>query len=534
MAIDVLLMAVNTLLACSLLLMLVLSGNIVWLVSLHLRHRREALRDTKAAQSTPLPADEDLPHVLVQIPTYNERHVVRRAILAVAALDWPRDRLHIQLLDDSTDNTTALARPLIAELRRQGFQAQLLHRDDRTGFKAGALDAGLRDSDAEFVAIFDADFIVPPDFLRRCIRPLLADPRIGLVQARWNHLNADESLLTQAQALMLDAHFGVEQSARSWSGLVLPFNGTCGLWRRAAIDEAGGWHADTLTEDLDLSYRAYLAGWRALYLIDLAVPGELPDTLAAWRAQQFRWNKGFAQVGRKLLRRVWESPAPRRLKIAATCQFFQPCVFPLAAVALICTMIVLFSHTAQPAFIAVLGLAATVLGIGSALLMTLVSQRMLRSTGFVVLVIRFLTVIALNTGIALANTKGVAEALFGRSSAFVRTPKKGDAPTLSYRAGGARAGGATGLPELLMGAAIVAAFLFGTAWFSPFLLVTASGFLWVGGTLLFDRLKATRFVRLRAAIQRRARAGRRRATADRAVDHGAGALGRQEMDVRSK
>src|SRR6266481_635286 len=274
----------------SLLILAILSLNLSTIVALHLFHRKRGRAEERTLLESPLPRDDRLPRVLVQLPVFNERHVIDRLIESAAAIDWPRDRLEIQVLDDSTDDTTTMARRHVERLQAQGVRATLVRRADRSGFKAGALRWGLARSDAEFVAIFDSDFVPPRDFLRRCIGPLLADPGLALVQARWEHLNATESLLTRAQALQLDAHFAIEQSARAWSGLDMPFNGTCGLWRRQAIDDAGGWHADTLTEDLDLSYRVHLKGWRTTILLDVGVPGELPDELAAWRAQQHRWN----------------------------------------------------------------------------------------------------------------------------------------------------------------------------------------------------------------------------------------------------
>jgi GT2 family glycosyltransferase len=268
---------------------------------LHLRHRREGMRREREILAWPLPPDEELPAVLVQIPAYNEGMLIRRVLAAVVALDWPRDRLVVQVLDDSTGASAEMARAAVAECQAEGHNVTLLQRTDRTGFKAGALKVGLAATDQPFVAVFDADYVPPRDFLRNCMRPLLAEPDIAFAQGRCDFLNATQNWITRAQEIILDSHYAVEQPTRNWSGEFLPFNGTCGIWRRQAIEAVGGWHGDTLTEDLDLSYRAQLGGWRAVYLVSVAAPGELPDALRIWQKQQLRWNKGFAQTARKLL-----------------------------------------------------------------------------------------------------------------------------------------------------------------------------------------------------------------------------------------
>jgi len=280
------------------LMQLALAFRVSQTVLLHLYHRSTGLERERIALARPLPAEDALPAVLVQIPTFNEGRLVRRVLDSVVSLDWPRDRLQIQLLDDSTDASAEIARATIAEFRFRGHDVTLIQRSHRAGFKAGALRAGLACSSQPFVAVFDADYVPSPDFLRRCLRPLLDDPHLAFVQARCDFLNARENRITHAQQVILESHFAVEQPARCWAGQFLPFNGTGGVWRRAAIEAAGGWHGDTLTEDLDLSYRAQMRGWRALYLVSVAVPGELPDSLASWGMQQCRWNKGFAQTTR--------------------------------------------------------------------------------------------------------------------------------------------------------------------------------------------------------------------------------------------
>ena len=253
-------------------------------------HRlRLALRALSAgqgpAQRAPR-APDPWPRVVVQLPLYNERFVAERVIAAAAGLDYPRDRLEIQVLDDSTDETVAIAARAVAQWASQGLNIRHLRRSDRRGFKAGALAQGLAASSAELIAIFDADFSPRPSFLREAVAMLEADPALGLIQARWAHANANVSWLTRVQALLLDAHFRIEHRARDLAGHAFNFNGTAGVWRRRAIEEAGGWSADTLTEDLDLSYRAQLAGWRFQYRDDLEVQGELPESWSAFRAQQ--------------------------------------------------------------------------------------------------------------------------------------------------------------------------------------------------------------------------------------------------------
>ncbi len=268
------------------------------------------------------------PHVTVQLPLYNERFVVRRLLDAVARLDWPSDRLQVQVLDDSTDETTAAASAAVESLRGLGIDASHLRRERRCGYKAGALAAGLAAAAGEFVLILDADFLPPPDLLRRLLPPF-RDPRVGMVQARWGHLNREASALTQTQAVFLDAHFLLETAVRARAGAFFNFHGTAGVWRRGAIEDAGGWSADTLTEDLDLSYRAQLAGWRFVFLPDVVVPAELPETLAAFKRQQARWTQGAAGTARKLLPRLLRAPLPLAVKREALLHLGAHIVYPV-------------------------------------------------------------------------------------------------------------------------------------------------------------------------------------------------------------
>lgn len=268
----------------------------LYLLVLHARLRRRGLAEEARALAVPLPPDAALPHVVVQIPTFNEGDMVVRAVRAAIALDWPRERLHVQVLDDSTDGSVEIARREAAAARAQGFDVVVLHRQDRREFKAGALANAMALTPHAFFAILDVDYVPPVDFLRRTMTCLLADPALAFIQARFDYLNADANDLTRTQAILLDAHLAIEQATRSWAGHPLPFNGTCGVWRRDAIEAAGGWHGGTLAEDLDLSYRAWRLGRRGRFLMTVPVPGELPETMQAWISQQRRWTKGFGEV----------------------------------------------------------------------------------------------------------------------------------------------------------------------------------------------------------------------------------------------
>ena len=288
---------------------------------------RLARRAYKQGLPAPPPAPVAWPTVLVQLPLYNEQNVVERVIDACAALDYPADRLHIQVLDDSNDATVALAAARVAHHTARGLSISHVRRPDRQGFKAGALRFGLEGNTDEYVAIFDADFVPEADFLKRTIPYFLPDAQIGVVQTRWGHLNENEDLLTRLQAFGLNAHFLIEQVGRTFAGFFINFNGTGGVWRRACIDDAGGWHTDTLTEDLDLSYRAQLRGWRFVYRPDIVAPAELPAVMDALKSQQFRWTKGAAETAHKHLGRMWRSAQPLPVKLQATFHLLNSSVY---------------------------------------------------------------------------------------------------------------------------------------------------------------------------------------------------------------
>jgi cellulose synthase/poly-beta-1,6-N-acetylglucosamine synthase-like glycosyltransferase len=287
-------------------------GSLLYMVVLHHRLKKQGLGRERALLATPLPSDAELPHVVVQIPSFNEGPVLQRGVEAAARLDWPRDRLHIQVLDDSTDETADLARTVVAELKARGFDIVALQRTDRSGFKGGALHEAMQKTPHDYFAIFDVDYVPPTDFLRRCMRPFFAKldgrgPNWAFVQARFDFLNPHENALTEMQMVTLDAHLGIEQATRCWAGHPLPFNGTCGIWQRAAIEAGGGWKGDTVTEDLDLTYRGWVKGWRALFLTSVAVPGELPADTKTWLRQQQRWQDGFRHVSLRMFPAILRS-----------------------------------------------------------------------------------------------------------------------------------------------------------------------------------------------------------------------------------
>jgi len=367
-------------------------------------------------RSVPRANPSTWPLVTVQLPIYNEGGVVERLLRAAMALDYPLDRLEIQVLDDSTDETARLVKQLVVHYQALGYPIELLRRPNRNGYKAGALTYGLRRAQGEFIALFDADFVPPPDFLRRTIPVLLADPTIAAVQARWSHLNASQSWITRAQALMLDAHFMVDQVARSAAGLPVNFNGSAGVWRREAIKAAGGWETDTLTEDLDLSYRAQLAGWRIVFVPDVAVPGEIPATLPAFKSQQFRWAKGTTQTFRKMIGRIWRSHWPWWKRVVATLHL-SGYFTHLLAVLLLLLSGPLLRYSAERPWTVILGLGLLAVPLIYGLSQQALYPDWLRRLW----VIPILFVIG--TGLTLSNTRAILEALLGLPSEFRRTPK---------------------------------------------------------------------------------------------------------------
>ncbi|RLC60849.1 MAG: hypothetical protein DRI80_10095 [Chloroflexota bacterium] len=445
------------------------------LTFLYLRHRQAVVLTPSISWST-------LPSVTVQVPVYNERHVVERVIDSVAALDYPRDRLQIQILDDSTDETTHLAQARAALYREQGIDIAVLRRPDRRGFKAGALAWGLSQARGEYVVIFDADFCPRPDFLLQTVPHFLTRPRLGLVQVRWSHLNADYSPLTRAQALVFDGHFIVEQAGRNRSRLLMNFNGTAGVWRRRCIEECGGWQADTLSEDLDLSYRAQLAGWECLYLPSVDAPAELPPQIAAFKRQQSRWAQGSVQTLRKLAGPILRCQRLRWWqKAMALIHLSSYLAHALMVVLLLISLPLLLVPDSAQLPLGGLGLMC----LGPPLVYA-ISQRQLypdwrrRLRAFPLLVL-------IGIGIAWSNAQAVWRGLTRWGGAFARTPKfrlegrAGHWANSDYRL---KADGSTvGEVVLALYALVtaVAALLTGRYGVAPFMLLYAAAFGTVAG-----------------------------------------------------
>ncbi|NWF70543.1 MAG: glycosyltransferase [Chloroflexi bacterium] len=383
------------------------------LLFIYWRHRRERVI---------APSVQDWPTVTVQLPLYNERHVVERLLEACANLDYPRDRLLIQVLDDSNDETVPIVAQLCAKWQRAGVNMRQVRRAERKGYKAGALAYGMTLSQSELFAVFDADFVPPPDFLKHTVSYFSADPTLGMVQTRWGHLNPFDNPLTLGQTLSVDAHFVVEQTARNRAGLLINFNGSGGIWRASCIREAGGWDATTLSEDLDLSYRAQLAGWHFLYLPDVVIPGELPPQMTAYKLQQARWAKGSTQCLTRLLGRVWHAT---RLSLAqrlvATLHLCQYLPHPLMVLLLLLTPPLILMDAFEKLPLGPLGLA----GLGPLLVYVVSQQTLYDDWGKRLLV--FPVLMALGTGIAWNNTRAVVSGFMGRHGEFKRTPKFGQA-----------------------------------------------------------------------------------------------------------
>ena len=365
----------------------------------------------------------ELPRVTVQLPIFNEQYVVDRLLQAVCRLDYPREKLEIQLLDDSIDETVNVARGLVEHYASRGYPITYHHRSNRAGFKAGALHEGLKSATGEFVAIFDADFVPPPDFLLQIIHHF-TEPKIGMVQTRWTHINRNYSFLTEVEAILLDGHFVLEHSGRARHDVFFNFNGTAGIWRRAAIEDAGGWEHDTLTEDTDLSYRAQLKGWKFVYRQDVECPAELPIEMTAFKTQQARWAKGLIQTGMKILPRVLRSDQPFRVKLEAwyhlTANLSYPLMVVLSVLLLPAMVIRFYQGWFQMLYIDIPLFLASTFSISS---FYLVSQRELfpKTWPRAILYLPFL--MALGIGLTVTNTRAVLEALIGKKTAFARTPK---------------------------------------------------------------------------------------------------------------
>ncbi len=386
-----------------------------WLVYNFYKYRRNV--------PGPPPALENWPKVTIQLPIYNERYVIERLVDAISNFDYPRDLLDVQVLDDSTDETREVARACVERYAALGLSIVHIHRTNREGFKAGALENGLKTAQGEFVAIFDADFLPAPDFLRRTI-PYFQDPRLGMLQARWTYLNSDYSLLTEVETILLDGHFVIEHGARARRGTFFNFNGTAGVWRRKAIEEAGGWEHDTLTEDTDLSYRAQLRGWQFLYVPEIECASELPVEMNAFKAQQARWAKGLMQTAKKILPRILKSDAPWHVKAEAffhlTANISYPLMILLSTMLLPAMIVRFYQGWFQMLVIDLPLFLASTCSISS---FYLVAQRELRPKTWWRTFLYLPFVMAIGIGISVRNAKAVLEAILGHKSEFARTPK---------------------------------------------------------------------------------------------------------------
>jgi cellulose synthase/poly-beta-1,6-N-acetylglucosamine synthase-like glycosyltransferase len=385
------------------------------MVYLYMRHR------DRRAQPRPLPSR--LPAVTVQLPLYNEMYVVERLLDSVCQIRYPRELLQIQVLDDSTDETCAIASAAVERYRGEGFDVQYIHRTDRRGYKAGALANGMLQARGEYILIFDADFIAPPDILEKTLGHF-DDPKVGMVQVRWEHINRDYSLLTQVQSILLDGHFILEHGGRNRGGRFFNFNGTAGLWRRDVIADAGGWQHDTLTEDLDLSYRAQLRGWRFVYLQDVVSPAEIPVEMNAFKNQQHRWAKGSIQTCKKLLPMILASDQPAPIKVEAafhlTANFAYP-LMVLLSVLMFPAMVIRYNMGWYEMMLidVPLFLGATL----SVCSFYLVSQREVFPEGWPRRIKYLPAVLWTGIGLSVNNARAVLEAVFGQESPFARTPK---------------------------------------------------------------------------------------------------------------
>lgn len=415
-------------------------------------------------------SEEALPPILVQLPVRNEGELALRVAQAAMAMDWPADKLEVQVLDDGDPEDHETLKAALGALARPGVKLSVLKRGDRTGFKAGNLAFGLKHSQAPFVAVFDADFVPPADFLRRTVPVLVGDSGLCFVQARWAHANRNQNWLTRAQGFLLDSHFAVEQEGRYRAGLPISFNGTAGVWRRQAIENSGGWTGDTLTEDLDLSMRCTLHGWRTAYLKDLEVPAELPDSAAAWRAQQARWTKGHAQCARKLLPTIWTSRLPLKFKLAMSLQMCQFAFYSLAFVSAAISLALMYIGAVYIPSIGILGLTVTAFGLSVSLGYIYLGQKLLGRHRAIGLHRSLLLAIIFPSGLVLANTRATLEAFFNRPTEFTRTLRAGEV----YR------GGWRGAPELMVGVFLPVFAFAESAWSAPFFTIAVAGLVSIG------------------------------------------------------
>lgn len=398
------------------------------LMQLHLLYRYQFGKKGIETTTDSKPIKDYYPFVTIQLPIYNERYVVTRLIDNIVKLDYPKDRFEIHVLDDSTDDTLEITRTKVTEYQAQGFQIECITRENREGYKAGALKNGMSIARGEYIAIFDADFLPRPDFLKGTL-PVFEDAGIGVVQTRWEHINQHYSLLTELQAFQLNVHFTIEQTGRYKAGYMLQFNGTAGLWRKSCIDDAGGWEADTLTEDLDLSYRAQMKGWKIKYLQDVTAPAELPAEINGLKSQQYRWMKGGAETAKKMLPKVWSSDILWHKKVQATSHLLSSSIFIFVFIIGVFSVPMMF--LLAPLSIDTSKLTIFMVSLLSIIVIYFVANvgiawprqnRIWVLTKFVLL---FPVFLALSMGLAFHNSLAVIQGFLGKKSPFVRTPKYG-------------------------------------------------------------------------------------------------------------
>ena len=479
-------------------------------------HRYEMIRGyfkhrAKLA-AAPLRRFSELPRVTIQLPIYNERFVVERLLESVSRVDYPWDRLQIQVLDDSTDATHPFTQALVRDYQESGLPIEYIHRTNRHGFKAGALESGLKTATGEFVAVFDADFVIPSDFLRRTIHHF-TDEKVGMVQTRWTYLNRDYNVLTEVQAMLLDGHFILEHVARSGGGMFFNFNGTAGIMRKTMIADAGGWQHDTLTEDSDLSYRAQLNGWKFVYDPNVECPSELPVETYGFQVQQSRWAKGLTQVAKKLLLRILRADLPWRLKAEAFFHLTPNVSYPLmVGVSALMLPVMIVRYRMGWFEMALLDLPLMIAAFWSVSAFYVVAQRALHPDTWKRSLLFMPALLAAGIALTLINSKAFFEAIIGRQSAFARTPKyaigqqKGSAPvSTEYR----RRSGWLPYLELAMGFGFVLIVLYAIESLNflavPFLLLFVGGYFWAGLTTLWDEYQGKlAFERAREAHAREA------------------------------
>jgi cellulose synthase/poly-beta-1,6-N-acetylglucosamine synthase-like glycosyltransferase len=469
---------------------------ILAILSIYGLHRYETIRTyfkhRHKAVSGPPKRFAQLPPVTIQLPLYNERYVVERLIEEVTRIDYPKELLQIQVLDDSTDDTHPFAEALVERYRALGYPIEYIHRNIRHGFKAGALQSGMEKATGALIAIFDADFIPPADFLRRTVH-YFTDPQVGVVQTRWSYLNRDYNFLTEVEAMLLDGHFILEHGARSRAGYFFNFNGTAGILRRAMIDDAGGWQHDTLTEDSDLSYRAQVKGWRFVYVPGLDCPSELPVEMHGFQVQQSRWAKGLTQCAKKLLPSLLRAPLPWRVKLEAFMHLTPNISYPLMIVMMALMLPVMIVRFYMGVYqMLFLDLPLVLCSFCSITAFYVVAQRELYPKHWKRSLLLMPMLMAVGVGLTLINTRAVLEALFGVQTSFVRTPKYaiGDRPVRIQEKRYGRRSGWLPYVELAFGTYFLGMVLFAIDTYNflsiPFLMLFVVGYYYAGITTLYQ------------------------------------------------